>query len=180
MQFYASRTIRWYVTVEISFIRESIRGDKQTTATFSTSPEIMADVSAYDPRELLVILFNHMTNFLSVESGWRFDSAQRLAISLYPFRPTIGVRSVIETHKSLHKKWVLNIQNLKDDYCFLWCILGHIYIQRHPTSNTNMVYHYKLFFNELGIDGLQFPLKFSDTHKFENLRPSISVNVMVF
>ena len=123
-------TIRWYVTVEISFVRESIHGDEQTTATFRTSPEIMADIAVYDPKERLVILlnhvanflFNHVANFLSVGSGWRFDSVQSLAISLCPFRPTIGARSFIQTPKSLYSKGVLNIQNLKDDFCFLWCI----------------------------------------------------------
>ena len=124
---YVSRSILWYVTVDISFIRESIQGDEQTTASFSTSPEIMADVSAYDPKELLVILFNHVANFLYVGSGWRFDSVHSLAISLYSFRPTIGAGSYIETHKSLYKSGILNIQNLKDDYCFIWCILAHIH-----------------------------------------------------
>ena len=74
--FYVSRTIRWYVTAEITFIQESIQGDEQTTATFRTSPEIMADVTAYDLKELLVILFNHVANFLSVGSRWRIDSVQ--------------------------------------------------------------------------------------------------------
>ena len=88
--FYVCRTIRWYVTVEITFIRESIQGDEHTTAIFHTSSEIMAGVLAYDQRELLVILFNHVANFLSVGSGWRFDSVQSLAISPCLFRPTIG------------------------------------------------------------------------------------------
>ena len=101
MHIYVSRTIRWYVTVEITFIRESIQGAEQTTATFRTSPEIMADVSVYDPKELLVILFNHVANFLSVGSGWRFDSVRSLALSLCPFRATIGAGSYIDTPKSL-------------------------------------------------------------------------------
>ena len=116
---YVSGTIRWYVTAEISFSRESIQGDEQTTAKFRTSPEITADVSAYDPKELLLILFINMANFLSVGSGWRFDSVQSLAISLCPFRPTIGAGSFIDTPKFLYKKGVLNIQNLKYEYCFL-------------------------------------------------------------
>ena len=66
---YVSRTIRWYVTVEISFVRESIQGDEQTTATFRTTPEIMADVKTYDAKELLVILFNHVTNFF-ISGKW--------------------------------------------------------------------------------------------------------------
>ena len=107
------------MTVEITFVLESVQGDEHTTASFRTIPEIMADVSTYDPKELLVILFDHVANFLSVGSGWRFDSVQSPAISLCPFRPTVEAGSYIETPKFLHSKGVLNIQNLKDDYCFL-------------------------------------------------------------
>ena len=34
--------------------------------------------------------------------------------------------------------------------------------------------------HELNTTGLQFPLKYSDTHKFESLNPTISVNFLVF
>ena len=34
--------------------------------------------------------------------------------------------------------------------------------------------------HELNTKGLNFPLKFTDTSKFENLIPTISVNVLVF
>ena len=137
MHFYVSRTIRWYVTAEISFIRESIQGDEQTTVTFFTSPEIMADVTTYDQKEHLVILFNHVANFLSVGNGWRFDSVRSLAISLCPFPPTIGARSYIDTPKSLYSKGVLNIQNVKDDFCFLWCVLVHIHrVDKHAVRTS--------------------------------------------
>ena len=162
--FYVFRTIRWYVTAAISFIRESIQGDEQTTATFRTSPEIMADVTTYDPEELLVILFNHVANFLSVESGWRFDSVQSLAISLCPFRPTIGAGSFIDTPKSLYSKGVLKIQNLNDEYCLLWYVLAHIHRVGNNSARTSK---YEDFMHEFNTTGLQFPLKFSDIPKFE-------------
>ena len=133
----------------------------------------MADVSAYDPKKLLVILFNHMANFLSVGSAWRFDSVQ-ISDQAVPI-PTDYLGGILHTNAQvLYSKGVLNIQNLKDDYCFRWCILGHIY-RDVPTSNATMVYHYKKYFNDLVIAGLQFSLKFSDTPNFENLiHPSVS------
>ena len=158
--FYICRTIRWYATVEITFVRESIQRDEHTTASFRTIPEIMADVSTYDPKELLVILFDHVANFLSVGIGWRFDSVQSLAISLCPFRPTFGAGSYSETPKSLFKNGVLNIHNLKDDYCFLWCILAHIHrVDEHAQRTTK----YGSFMHELCTTSLQFPFKFSLT-----------------
>ena len=133
--------------------RGSIQGDEQTTATFRTSPEILADVSAYDPKEVLVILFNHVANFLSVGSGWRFDSVQSLAISLCLFRPTTGAGSFIDTPKSLYSKGVLNIQNIKDDFCFLWCIHAHIHKVHDNAARTSQYEHIRY---ELNTTELQF------------------------
>ena len=149
--FYICRAIRWYLTAEITVVRESIQGDEHTIASFRTTPEIMADVSTYDHKELLVIMFNHVSNFLSLGSGWRFDFVQSLSTSLCPFRPTVRTDSFIETPKSLHKKGVLNIQNKDANYCFQWSILGHIHrVDKHA----DRLYHYTFFFNELVIAGL--------------------------
>ena len=169
--FYICRTIRWYVTVEITFVRESIQGDEHTTASFRIIPEIMGDVSTYDPKELLVILFDHVANFLSVASGWRIKSSHK-SVSV----PTDYRSGVLHTNVPT-QKGVLNIQNNDDDYCFLWCILAHIHrVDKHA----DRLSHYKNYFNELVIEGLQLPLMFSDTPKFENLNPWISVNVLAF
>ena len=107
-----------------------------------------------------------------------FDSVQSLAISLCPFRPTIGAGFFIQTPKSLYNRGgVLNIQNLNDDFCFLWCVFAHIHsVDKHAYE----VYNYRKYFNELVISGFHFPLKYSDTAKFETLNPTISVNVLVF
>ena len=72
---------------------------------------------------------------------------------------------------------VLNIQNLKYDYCFLWCILEHIY---RVENYDHEMYNYRKYFNELKMTGLHFPVKFSYTPKFEYLKTTISVNVVVY
>ena len=91
--------------------------------------------------------------------------------------PTIDAGSFIETPKSLYNKGVLNIQNLKDDFCFLWCVLAHIHrVDQHAARTSK----YENFIHKLNTTGLQFPLKFSDTPKFETLNPTISVNVHIF
>ena len=75
------------------------------------------------------------------------------------------------------QKGVLNILNVKDDYCFLWCILAHIH---RADKHADELYNYRKYFNELDITGLNFPLKFTETLKFENIYPTISVNVLVY
>ena len=101
--------------------------------------------------------------------------AESLAINMCPFRSTIRAGTYIQTPKSLHKKWVLNILNLTYDFCFHWRILGHIHI---VDKHADELYKYKKYFNELDITGLQFPLKVSDTPKFENSNPTISVKMV--
>ena len=50
----------------------------------------------------------------------------------------------------------------------------------YSRAYTRNLYNYRKYFNKLDISGLNFPLKFTDTHKFETLNPSINVNVLVF
>ena len=90
---------------------------------------------------------------------------------------TIGAGSFIDTPTSLYKKGVLNIQNPKDDFCFLWRFLAHIH---RVGDNAVRTAKYEHFMRELNTKGLNFPLKFTDISKFENLNPPISVNDLVF
>ena len=89
----------------------------------------------------------------------------------------MGAGSFIQTPKSLYNKGVLNIHNLKVDFCFLWCVLAHIHRVHHNAERTSK---YEEFMHELNTTGLQFPLKHCDTAKFENINSTISVNVLIF
>ena len=129
------------------------------------------------PERTFCYFFNHVVIFLSVESGWCFDSVQSLAISRCPFRRTIGAGFYIQTPKSLYSKGVLNIQNPKDDFYFLWCILAYIHRADQHAARTSK---YEPFMHELNTTGLQFPHKNSDTPNFETLNQTISVNVLVY
>ena len=70
---------------------------------------------------------------------------------------------------------ILNIENI-DKYCFIWCILASL----HPRNNNHpsRVSCYKKYFDELNIQGFDFPnaFKCSDVHKFNELNIS-SINL---
>ena len=117
---FVCRTIKWYVTAHMKFVRESLQGIEKSSSSFRTHPDIISDVDSYEPQDLLDALFNLVAGYVSIGSGWQFESVQSLAINLYPYRPTIGAGSFIETPKSLYNKGVVNIQNEHDDYCLLW------------------------------------------------------------
>ena len=83
----------------MKFVRESLQGIEESSTSFRTQPDIIADVDSYDPQDLLDTLFNLVAGFVSIGSGWQFDSVQSLAINLCPYRPTIGAGSFIEDSK---------------------------------------------------------------------------------
>ena len=174
---FVCRTIKCYVTDNMKFVRESLQGIEESSASFRTQPDIIADVDSYELQDLLDTLFHLVAGYVSIGSGCQFDSVQSLAINLCPYRPTMGAGSFIETPKSLCHKGIVNIQNEHDDYCLLWSVLAHIHsVER----NQNKLFHYRKYFNELNTTDLQFPLKHTDVPKLKKNNPSISVNVIVF
>ena len=60
-----------------------------------------------------------------------------------------------------------------DQFCFLWCILAHLY---RVDDNKNITSIYEMHINKLNIQGLQFPMKVKDIPKFEKLN-NLNVNV---
>ena len=79
----------------------------------------------------------------------------------------LQVSSYIELPKKVkHLKGVINIKNKHDNMCFLWSVLAHL----HPiTENTNQVYQYKPFQQELNVEGITFPTPTPLQIKFRNL-----------
>jgi hypothetical protein len=68
------------------------------------------------------------------------------------------------------------VQN-DDSKCFLWAVLCGLHpVKVHPER----VEHYKKYEHELNVDGLSFPLNIKQVKKFENLNPTISVNVFAY
>ena len=71
----------------------------------------------------------------------------------------------------------LNIENTKDQMCFLWSVLASL----HPVEqNPHRVSKYRQYENELNMDGIDYPVKLTQISKFEKQNPEISVAVYYF
>lgn len=72
-----------------------------------------------------------------------------------------------------NRKAVVNVKN-SDEYCFVWSVLSAL----HPVeSHSYRLYNYTNFFDELNIEGIDFPIKIVDIPLFERKNPNISINV---
>ena len=74
--------------------------------------------------------------------------------------------------KYKNNKSIINMNN-NDRFCFLWCILAYLY---PVEENKNRSSNHSMHMNKLNLEGLEFPMKVKDIHKFENLN-KLNVNV---
>ena len=73
---------------------------------------------------------------------------------------------------------ILSIQNM-DTYCFLWSILANIHaVEKDPQRFTK----YKSYRDVLKITNIDLTngIKIVDIHRFENLNPTLSMNVFEY
>ena len=76
------RSIKWYVAAQTNFTREGLQGIEDSSASFRNRLDIIASVDSHKPQELLKLLFNLDTAYVSITSVWKFDSIPILAINL--------------------------------------------------------------------------------------------------
>ena len=69
---------------------------------------------------------------------------------------------------------IINVQNTKDNKCFLWSILAKLY----PTNNHKQrVSKYKPYEDKINMNGIDYPVKIKDIPKVEKQNGNLSINV---
>jgi len=128
----------------------------------------------YDTGTLASEFDKRVENFEARGSGFVIERVVRVVLCISKFRPLHG-RSYVPTPKRIAgKHCVVNVMN-DDQRCFIWAILSALYT---PKYNKERVYNYRAYENKVNVDGLSFPLPLKEIPKFENLNPTISVNVL--
>ena len=94
----------------------------------------------------------------------------------------------IETPKGLMHKKILNIQNVRDNRCFLYSVVAAIlspsdfnFMKRPPDQKNQKRKKpstYTPFLRRVKMGDISFPVKLSELPKFERLNPEIAVNVL--
>ena len=108
-------------------------------------------------------------------SGWNLQGINHLKIY---FHKTNLLNGMTYIKFPIRTNSILNIQN-NDTYCFLWSILANI----QPTNDhSNRVSKYIPFRNEQNITNIDFSngMKIVDIPKFENLNPTLAINVFEY
>jgi hypothetical protein len=170
---FSNSAIRWYVSTDVSFFRDSEVGQQKTDGRFKTAMQTVGDLSDVDLEQLQTDLENQLDRFTNLGSGWPSSRIIRFTLHVAAYRPLAG-KSYIETPESIaNKKAVKN----KDEKCFQWALLSALF---PSTDHVNDVSKYVPFVNEVNWSGLRFPVTMNQVRLFERNNQNFTVNVYVY
>lgn len=109
-------------------------------------------------------------------SGWTLSSIVELFVKCNKYDGFRGSSYVKLPDYIQNKTAIINIQN-RDEQCFNWAVLSALH---QANSNAQRVSNYVLYENELNFHGLSFPMEICNVKRFEQLNPTISINVYTY
>ena len=106
-------------------------------------------------------------------SGFQFQEIEEVIFEIHEVNDIQAFSWVELPPKYKNSQSIISIKN-DDEFCFLWCILAHLYpVEVNKTRTSN----YKKRFDNFNLEGLGFPMKVNDIPKFENLNFGLRMNV---
>lgn len=172
-------SLKQHICVKINFEYFALflmfKNDSQEMKSFFTKNYTLHQNYEYEPliSQVKNILTKKIEEFQDRDSGWTFLSSSHLEVNINKYQPLHGSGFIELPATIKSKKACVNIRN-KDDYCFLWSVVAALYPAK---SHPERVSSYPDFRDVLNIEGIQFPLSFSDIAKFEVNNPEICVYI---
>jgi hypothetical protein len=170
------RSVKYYFRVDVSLSRETPDGRQETSARFYSPPTATSD-PILDLNDVVAIFEARLSDFTCRGSGWSLEGIDNLVLAVAPYRPLVGSSYIKTPPEIAGKRAVLNIQNRRDELCFLYSVLAHA----HPVpaeNNPQLPSKYEKYLPTLNYEGLQFPLAVQDVPRFERMNPNYSINIL--
>lgn len=172
-------SLQKHTSVKVNFDYYGIflmyKNDVQELKSFATKNIIVHCNYNFDLmfQNFSVQLLKKIEEFQERDSGWSFLHNSHLEININKYQPLRGSKFLDLPKFIKSKKACLNIQN-NDDYCFLWCIVAALYPATHHSERVTSYPHFR---DVLNINGIGFPISFSDINIFERHNPMIQIYV---
>jgi len=118
-------------------------------------------------------IINKIEAFTNNGSNWRVLYPLFIDVETYKYNPS-KIGSYIELPQNIKNKGAcVNVRN-KDDACFKWCILAHLYGKK---DHADRIKQYEKINHGLNFNGLNFPVKDRDINIFERNNKDFSIHV---
>ena len=165
-------------SVKLSTIFEKMNGPDEVVRDLmignsKTIPLLSADMAPAAIEEAFSQVNHQLDNETNKGSGWKFDHIVDLTVITSAYKPMAGRSYIKLPAKLASKKAIINVKN-NDNRCHMWAVLSAIHL---APDHVDRVANYQRFANELNYTGLVFPITVNDQKKFEDLNPTISVNL---
>ena len=108
-------SVKWFVTCDVEFVRQSEVGEQRTSAGFRTNSTIDAYFNPYDIVDDLLTQLDH---FNERGSSWTLARILRFSVSTSPYRPLAGSSYIRTPDYLIGKQCCRNINNT-DQHCFM-------------------------------------------------------------
>lgn len=162
---------------------ENLRVNAVLSCNFIKQGEDIEDIKHFNVRNFIVLpssdinqsfddnirfpMITEIEEFETEKSGWSLTEILNLNLNFNRFTPLAGGYSTfVELPKFIQdKKAVLNIRNKNDDRCFLWSVVAALF-PAAANKNPCRVGSYPKPETVLKFDGIDFPFKLQDIHKF--------------
>lgn len=140
---------------------------------------ISSDINKFIKLCILEIM-NEIDIFESLGSGWVIFLINQLLIEVFKIRKIGGSYIPLPTALKKSSKNLLQIKNLNDDFCFLYCVTAFFYC--HNVEDVTNPLSYKPYFKNFNYANLTFPLSFREIDKFIKLNQNkqMSINIYSF
>ena len=147
-----------YINGEEAVFHKWVESDfiyNHTQIAFGTNPNVRA--------ALHNILLQKLDDEQLEGSGFVLNGIVNVILEIYKVNDIQASSWVELPEKYRIKKSIINIKN-DDQFCFLWCILAHLFpVENHKNRTSS----YSMHTNKLILNGLEFPMKIKDIPKFE-------------
>ncbi|CAS00907.1 Protein CBG26256 [Caenorhabditis briggsae] len=166
-------SVKIYVSLECEMKQEGT--ENKAIVHLKTASEIVnpADDRKVFYEKLKLDLVNRLEHFQGKGSGFRLNRIIGLRMFQTKIMPLSGSKYIELPDWIKNKKAVVNVQN-KDEKCFMWCILAHLY---PVDQNPERVSKYKDHISKINFEGFEFPFQVKDVDKFEK-RNNLAVNIV--
>lgn len=175
--------IKCYLIANIKYYREEMNTGRYQFITGYHKSNTLTIMNE-DMREIVdkmceKILQAHQA-FLGNGSDWIFDEIESVYLNVAQYTPLSGssytpLPEWLQNTGSGGNRFIVNPQN-KDQRCAAYCVLIHKFYEKLKVKHRERPRHYDNKFNELNLEGIDFPLKIDDIKKFEK-QNNIKLNI---
>ena len=176
--------IKYSISIDYIMISKKLINNefkiKEFLMTKNTDKIVINNIN-YDKNRIFANLRSIMTDMFEGcynESGLSFDKVDEIRININPYIVGKG-SSYIELPDKINKNnSCLNIKNLKDNKCFLWCLIAYLKFKNININDNKyrLVTTYKKYENDINMSNVKYPISLNDIINIE-LNNNLTINV---